>query len=200
MINNIDYRLLTHCDAASYQGLRLECLRNHPENFGDTLEEALEADASLFSTGLKDRNSCSFWFGAFFENKLIGISGFRQQKRTKTKHRGDLIQVYTSPAYEGRGVATNLLRLTIDKAFQDERIEQIVLSVVYSNERAISLYGKFGFVQYGFLKDYFKKDRVYSSQLFMVVSRGDHEKLDRFQKEKAFHNFAAKLSGLFKVN
>jgi ribosomal protein S18 acetylase RimI-like enzyme len=200
MIDKIDYRLLTDVDAQNYHDLRIECLKNHPENFGDTLDEELEAKGRLFTTELMDRKTHSFWYGAFDVNKLVGISGFKQQKRTKTKHRGDLIQVYTSPEYLNRGIATNLLRLTIGKAFEDERIEQIVLSVVSSNERAISLYRKFGFVQYGFLKDYFKKDEVYSSQMFLVLSRGDHEKLDHFQKEKAFNDFAGKLSRLFKVN
>lgn len=197
MTNQISYRLLTVSDAEGYHHARLECLKNHPDSFGDTFEEELNIEVSRFIKELTEENNHSFWYGAFDANKLIGISGFIQQKRIKTKHRGDLVQVYVYPAFTNQGIGRRLVKLTIDKAFENVEIEQILLSVVHSNDKAITVYKKFGFIEYGFIENYFKKDGAYSSQLFMVLPRHDHKNLHRIQKEQTFNDFLLKLRSLY---
>lgn len=191
--SQISYRLLTLEDAESYHSIRLECLKNYPENFGDSYEEELLISDSRFRQELTQQNNHSFWYGAFDAGKLIGISGFIQQKRMKTKHRGDLVQVYVNPGFANRGIGSRLIQLTIDKAFESASVEKILLSVVYSNDKAIALYKKFGFVQYGFIENYFKKNDTYSSQVFMALSRHVYSNLERVQKEQVFNEFLLKL-------
>lgn len=193
MTGQIMYRLLTVNDAERYHRIRMECLRSHPGNFGDSYEEQLNIKATRFTKELTEKDSESFWYGAFHGNVLIGITGFIQQKRSKTKHRGDLVQVYVNPHYTHRGIGRALIKLTLDKAFNTATIEHILLSVVYSNDKAIALYKDFGFVQYGFIENYFKSNNVYSAQVFMVLSRYNSKNLHGAQKEKALNEFLQKL-------
>ncbi|MGZ3937454.1 MAG: GNAT family N-acetyltransferase [Flavisolibacter sp.] len=198
MGRKIVYRLLTVQDAASYHSIRLECLKNHPNNFGDTFEEEQRINSSRFLSELSQEQNYSFWYGAFDDKQLVGIAGFIQEKRLKTKHRGNLIQVYTSPTHSNQGIGNTLIKLTIEKAFDHPEIEQILLSVVYTNERAISIYKRFGFVEYGLIEDYFKTGEVYSSQLFMTLKRNDRLRLYKSKKEQMFKEFAIKWSELYR--
>jgi ribosomal protein S18 acetylase RimI-like enzyme len=45
--------------------------------------------------------------------------------------------------------------------------------VVNTNEKAINLYKKHGFVQYGILENYFNRGNDSWAQLFMVLTRKD---------------------------
>jgi len=198
MGRKILYRLLTVQDAASYHSIRLECLKNYPNNFGDTYEEEQRISSSRFLSELSQKQNHSFWYGAFDDQQLVGIAGFIQEKRLKTRHRGSLVQVYTSPSHSNMGIGNSLIKLTIEKAFENPEIEQILLSVVYTNEKAISLYKRFGFAEYGLIEDYFKSGEVYSSQLFMTLKRYDRPGLYKSKKEQLFKEFATKWSELYR--
>src|SRR5690242_18306876 len=132
MGRKIVYRLLTVPDAAGYHSIRLECLKNYPNNFGDTYEEEQRISSSRFLSELSQKQNHSFWYGAFDDQQMVGIAGFIQEKRLKTRHRGSLVQVYTSPSHSNMGIGNSLIKLTIEKAFENPEIEQILLSVVYT--------------------------------------------------------------------
>jgi ribosomal protein S18 acetylase RimI-like enzyme len=166
----IDFRLLKACDLDDYRTLRLECLTNYPDYFGDSYEEEVSATNKFYKT-LRTNENNSFLYGAFSENRLIGISGFTQDGRMKTRHRGDLVQVYVNPSFSGKGIGKTLIKLTVEKAFENALIDQIHLSVVSTNKNAISLYEKFGFVQFSILENYFKKGNTSWSQAFMLLTR-----------------------------
>ena len=76
---------------------------------------------------------------------MVGIAGFIQEKTLKTRHRGTLIQVYTSPSHSNLGIGSTLIKLTIERAFENPEIEQILLSVVNTNEKAVSIFKRLGF-------------------------------------------------------
>ena len=64
----------------------------------------------------------------------------------------------TLPGFEGRGVATALL----DDAWTDARargIRRATLEVAVSNERAITLYYRYGFRPVGVRKNYYEKSK-----------------------------------------
>jgi ribosomal protein S18 acetylase RimI-like enzyme len=170
-MTQINFRLLDLTDLESYRRIRLECLANYPDYFGDSYEEEINADPSKFENTFLSGNAHSFLNGAFSQGILIGISGFIQQKRIKATHRGDLVQVYVDPSFSGRGIGSRLIELTIVKAFDNIFIDQVLLSVVRSNDHAIKLYQKFGFVQYGVIENYFKGANHSWSQVFMALTR-----------------------------
>jgi ribosomal protein S18 acetylase RimI-like enzyme len=170
-MTHINFRLLDLTDLESYRRIRLECLTNYPDYFGDSYVEEINADPSRFVKTFLLGNDHSFLNGAFSQGILIGISGFIHQKRIKTRHRGDLVQVYVDPSFSGQGIGSRLIELTIAKAFDNIVIDQVILSVVRSNDHAIRLYEKFGFVQYGVIENYFKLANHSWSQIFMALTR-----------------------------
>lgn len=173
-MTSINFRLLDSKDRESYRQIRLECLTNYPEFFGDTYEEEINAHTLRFDKALRSSDSVSFLMGAFSDDSLIGISGFIQDGRMKASHRGDLVQVYIDPSFSRNGIGSKLVGLTIAKAFENKLIDQLLLSVVYTNEKAINLYKKYGFVPYGKLENYFKQGDNSWDQLFMVLTREDY--------------------------
>ena len=170
----IKFRLLDSKDRESYRQIRLESLTNYPEFFGDTYEEEINATTLKFDKALKSSDGNSFLVGAFSEDILIGICGFIQDGRMKTSHRGDIVQVYVDPSFSGQGIGSELLKITIAKAFENGLIDQILLSVVYINEKAINLYKKHCFAPYGMLENYFRWGEKNWAQLFMVLTRKDY--------------------------
>lgn len=167
----INFRLLDSKDRESYRQIRLECLTNYPEFFGDTYEEEINAPVLKFDKALRSNDRNSFLMGAYSDDSLIGICGFIQDGRMKTSHRGDLVQVYIDPSFSRHGIGSELLALTIAKVFENSFIDQILLSVVNTNEKAINLYKKYGFVQYAILENYFKTGNMRWAQVFMVLTR-----------------------------
>lgn len=170
-MSEINFRLLDSNDQEGYRRIRLECLTNYPEYFGDSYEEEINTDPTKFEKVFISNDDHSFLYGAFSKSTLIGISGFIQQKRLKTRHRGDLVQVYVAPSFSGQGIGSRLIQLTIAKAFEIVVINQILLSVVLSNHHAIRLYKKFGFVQCGVIVNYFKLADHSWSQVFMALTK-----------------------------
>jgi ribosomal protein S18 acetylase RimI-like enzyme len=167
----IIFRLLNSTDRDSYRRIRLECLTNYPDYFGDSYEEEINADPSKFEKTFLLGKDHSFLYGAFSQGILVGISGFIQQKRSEAGHRGELVQVYVDPSFSGQGIGTRLIALTIAEAFDNIFIDQILLSVVLSNDHATRLYKKFGFVLYGVIKNYFKTADHSWTQIFMTLTR-----------------------------
>jgi ribosomal protein S18 acetylase RimI-like enzyme len=173
-MTHVHSRLLNRADLESYRRLRLECLSHYPDFFGDSYAEELDGSSNKFYEVLSMSKSNSFLFGAFFNNYLIGTCGFIQEKRIKAKHRGNLVQAYVDPSFAGKGIGSKLLSLTIKKAFENISIDQILLSVVYANDKAITLYTKLGFAAYGHIENYFKQGDKSWSQLFMVLTRNNY--------------------------
>ena len=173
-MTSINFRLLNSKDRESYKQIRLESLTNYPDFFGDTYEEEISAHTLRFEKALRSSDSISFLLGAFSDDSLIAISGFIHDGRMKSSHRGDLVQIYVDPSFSSHGIGSELVRLTIAKAFESNLIDQLLLGIDCKNEKAIKLYKKHGFVQYGKLENYFKQGDDSWDQLFLVLTRKDY--------------------------
>jgi ribosomal protein S18 acetylase RimI-like enzyme len=167
----IIYRVLNYTDKEKYREIRLECLKNYPQNFGTLYEDEINSNSLKFDRVISENQETDFLFGAFKEKKLLGICGNIQEDRVKTKHISEISQLYVSPEFSKNGIATKLLNLTIEKVFTNKIIEQIILGVVESNKQAIKLYEKSGFTKYGILENYYKHGTTYEAMLFMVLKR-----------------------------
>ncbi len=167
----IIFRKLKSADSILYRNIRLKCLQTFPDNFGSTFEEEDKIEKLKFEFFLDEENADNFMFGAFADENLIGICGFSRELRAKAEHRGEIVQMFVDSKYAGRNIGFELLQKTIEKAFENAAIKQIVLSVVAANKNANRLYEKLGFIEYGFLENYFKKDETYWHQRFMVLNR-----------------------------
>ena len=171
-MEEISYRPLVPADLNEYRRVILNCLLQHPNNFGTTYEEAVNATALKLDNAITHADDYNFVIGVFgADQKLVGICGFLAETRQKTKHRGEIVQMFVDPAFTGKGVGKKLLQDVIEKAFSAPLIEQIILSAVAENKSAVNLYKQAGFVEYGRLKNYFKSASGYSTQSFFVLEK-----------------------------
>lgn len=85
---------------------------------------------------------------AFVDGKLVGSAGISMVRdRIKTRHRAEF-GISILKAYWGQGIGTELTRVCVELAKRAGYL-QLELDVVAENERAIALYQRFGFTEYG---------------------------------------------------
>jgi RimJ/RimL family protein N-acetyltransferase len=168
---HMQFRKLGAQDASNYRALRLRCLLEFPDNFGSTLEEESLQPELKFEQILMQNETDSFMIGAFADGQMIGLCGFRRETRKKTKHRGEIVQMYVSKEHAGKHIGSALLKTTIAAAFEIPEIGQITLSVVHQNEKANKVYEQMGFSEYGKIANYFKSGERYWDQRFMILYR-----------------------------
>jgi ribosomal protein S18 acetylase RimI-like enzyme len=138
------FRRLGESDIASYREIRLEALKNHPGSFGDSWEAAKDRPDSAFAEAIEQMAV----FGAFTESgRIVGLAAFRREQSPKTKHKGDVFQVYVRPETRGTGCGLGLIGSVIDHA--RPLVAQVRLYVSAENVAAIGLYKQAGFHIYG---------------------------------------------------
>jgi len=168
---NIHYRKLLPTDSKQYREVRLDALKNFPENFGSSYEEESAIPKLAFEINVEQGANDKFIVGAFDSETLIGICGFAQESRIKIKHRGLIIQMYIKPQYQGQKLGLQLLQTTIDEAFKIPDIQQLVLGVITTNEGAKKLYEQAGFKEFGIHPGYLKVNSRYYDERLMVLFR-----------------------------
>ena len=139
-------RKLTKEDFKDYQLIRLELLKKHPENFGSSFEEESQFPTKVWIERLSKQTVTTF--GAFKDNKIIGLCVIVKNPRLKLKHVASLHSMYVKPQYRKQNIATRLINQAIEK-LTSEGVEMLNLSVVTTNNQAIKLYKSLGFIQYG---------------------------------------------------
>src|SRR5471032_1906095 len=86
-------RLQAH-EHAAYRTVRLECLRLNPDLFGTTYPEASAMPILTFERFISTGDRDNVMFGAFVDGWLCGLCGFARETRQRTRHRGELVQMY----------------------------------------------------------------------------------------------------------
>lgn len=97
---------------------------------------------------------------------LVGSAEVTMKEKTE-KHRG-LIGITIKKGYRDQGVGTELLRLVMALAKQElSGLETLELRVNANNDRAIHLYKKLGFKEFGRLPRGVKRDDGYVDRVYM---------------------------------
>lgn len=173
-------RLLTPQDADQYQVLRLEALKNEPQSFGATYEEAVNRPLSEVANRLQ-ANKDSFILGAFQANptdsssssnqtpELIGVVGLYRRDGAKLKHKGVVWGMYVAPAGRNQGLGRRLMQSLIDQAIELSTFEQLLLTVVTTNQSARQLYLSLGFKSYGIETTALKIENAYLDEDLMML-------------------------------
>ncbi len=141
----MDYQLrrLTADDAEDFRAIRLESLERHPEAFA----ASYEVEAQLAVKEIARRLGKNAIFGGFKDGELMGVAGFAPLKSPKAQHKGILWGMYLREAARGSGLAQALVKTVLEYA--GSKVEQVQLSVVTDNARALSFYKSLGFESYG---------------------------------------------------
>jgi RimJ/RimL family protein N-acetyltransferase len=165
----VEVRQLTSSDAQKYWALRLEALKQSPEAFSSSYEEAVRRENPIDQVIRNFQEEGNYTFGAFENNELIGMVTLLQEKSIKLKHRANIFAMYVTPAKQGLGVGKSLLTRAIDQAKQIHSIEKVNLTVVASNEKAKNLYAALGFKTFGVEEKALIVNGVYYDEEHMVL-------------------------------
>lgn len=165
-VRPICVRRLCAADAESFRAIRLEALQRCPEAFGASWEDERRKPASWFVERLQK----GAVFGGFLDEELTGIVGFHVPESEKQRHKGLLWGMYVREAAWGGGLGKALATCVIEYA--RERVEQIQLTVVTTNERACRLYTRLGFETYGVERRALRVGPRYFDEQLMVRNFG----------------------------
>ncbi|QHS24050.1 GNAT family N-acetyltransferase [Virgibacillus sp. MSP4-1] len=169
-MTNTVVTILNEGDAEQYWNLRIEALKEAPDAFLTTYEEAVQRENPVDQTAerLSDENNITF--GAFADEGLVGVTTLQFSDKRKEKHKAFLLAMYVKPEYQNQGIAKQLIFKAIQTARRSGEVEQIHLSVVSTNNAAIHLYESIGFKMYATEPRSIKTDKGYLDEHLMVLS------------------------------
>ncbi len=160
-------RRLLPTDAAAFQALRLQALRECPSAFGSSYEEECDTPLATIESNLA-RGSGRNLFGAFAGDELVGLISAGRESQRKQQHKGYIRGVYVAPAQRAQGLGRRLLEHALAFVQGIEGLRQVNLSVTGSNAGAITLYASLGFETYGHERDSLLIDGQLYDDVLMV--------------------------------
>ena len=146
--SEISIRRLAPADALAYRALRLRGLTEHPEAFTSSADAEAAKPLAATEARLAPEGPDAL-FGAFVDGALAGVVGLSREPREKSRHKAKVIGMYVAPEFARRGIGRSLVRHVIAEAAREPGLEQLVLTVTHSNERARLLYESEGFRSFG---------------------------------------------------
>ncbi len=167
----MEIRELTEADAEPYRALRLRALREDPEGFGTTYEEAaartLEHTASRLRATAESSDDVTL--GAFDGETLVGMVTLIRDDGAKDRHKASVFAMYVAEEERGRGIGRALMETAIAHARQIVGLEQLHLAAVTTNAPARHLYLSLGFLTYGIEPHALKQgDRYWDEELLAL--------------------------------
>ncbi|WP_449620329.1 N-acetyltransferase family protein [Robertmurraya sp. Marseille-Q9965] len=163
----MEMKMLESEFAEQYREIRLTALQTNPESFSASYEEESLYPLERFITRLE--NSHAFTFGAFKEERLVGVVTLVLEQSVKLNHRANIYAMYVLPDYRSNGIGKRLMEQAIEKAKEIDYIEQIYLTVVASNVPAKKLYQSLGFEVFGLDKRALRVEDTYFDEELMVL-------------------------------
>jgi len=163
-------RPLRPADAAEFFPLRMRALREHPEAFSSAYEDQAGLDLATFAQKyMPEPTPDHLTLGAWLDGVLVGTLGFFRASGRKIQHHAELGRMHVAPEVRRQGVGWALLQAALQHARNLPGLEQLGLGVMATNQEAIALYKKAGFVQYSLVPDYLKIEGRYYDLVEMIL-------------------------------
>jgi ribosomal protein S18 acetylase RimI-like enzyme len=173
-------RLLNLQDLPAYKALRDKALQDFPEAFTSDFETERQRSADSYAPRISaiEVHGNKLW-GAFDEQgDLLGSIGIEVNARKQQAHIANLVGMFVSPAAQGQGIATQLIRHCVEFINNTDQFDQIILTVTASNTHVVRLYERAGFVRYGLLPRAICVDGVFHEKLLMRLDLNAGAKLN----------------------
>ncbi len=162
-------RKLTIEDWEVFKKIRLEALELEPQAFGDSYSVLSKKKDNYWKKELSKRKQV--WYGAFDNDKLVGIGSIKYVKSLKFSHIAHLSGIYVTKSHRGQGIGKLLFKTRIEEAFKNDKIKKLKLIVNVSQVNAIGLYESFGFKKVGDLKAEFNINGTFCDAILMELVR-----------------------------
>ena len=121
----------------------------HVEQIAELEKICFNDPWSVNSISYELTNPLSLWFVALDGDRVAGYIGSQA-----VVDEADIMNVAVDPSYRRQGIAQGLIDALI-AALKEKGVVCLFLEVRVSNEPAIELYGKNGFLQVGLRKNYY---------------------------------------------
>lgn len=162
-------RMLGEGDAGELFRLRRAALVDSPFAFLASPEDDRTSSESAVREMLK-RGPHSVVFGAFDEQRLVGMLGLYRGDHIKTAHKVHLWGMFVQPESRRQHLGEQLLRAAIDYARTIEGVVAVYLGVAETAEAARRAYEKVGFKTWGVEPDAICFEGRFVSEHHMVLS------------------------------
>ena len=163
----ITLRQLAKEDAVSYRRVRLLGLQESANAFSASYAQEEKMSLDDFARRLEP-TPVHWVVGAFEDAELVGVIGFMRDGGDNLRHKGFIWGVYVIPTSRGRGVGRALFEEALRRIDALPGLRRVRLAVATSNEEAIRLYEKLGFIRYGEEHEALCVDGVFHSQYHLV--------------------------------
>lgn len=162
---NLEFRRLTHVDLPFLNDVRNECCEEYLHtSCRFALEETMEW---FFKVN-------PLFFIIMFDGEKVGY--FRTSNHDK-ENRSMYLGADLHKDFRGKGIAYESYRQFIPILGKEFNLHKISLEVLATNERAIKLYEKIGFIHEGVKRDEINKNGVWVDSVIMSILETEYESL-----------------------
>lgn len=127
-----------------YKKFYIESVTDSPQAFLWSTEEIDSKKDSEWQDRIQN-----MFFAVSDDGQLIGMAGFYCEEKKKLAHIANIVRVYVSPKYRGKGIGKKLLLTVIEDIKSKPEIKKLQLGVIATQNAAYNLYKSVGFKKIG---------------------------------------------------
>lgn len=143
-------RRLIPVHASAYRAIMLEAYATEPGAFTATVPEREPLPLDWWVSRVSDHpDAVELVYGAFVDERLVGVAGLRFMRRERTRHKAFLFGLFVLPSFRGRGIARALVEAVLGHARSTPGTRVVQLTVRQANASALRLYESYGFRSFG---------------------------------------------------
>jgi ribosomal protein S18 acetylase RimI-like enzyme len=164
---------LVASDVPRYRELMLHAYAAAPDAFTSTPEERSAEPDSWWLKRIADPSGQSLAFGAFHDGQLVGTVTVEFAVKRKTRHKAKLMGMFVHESCRGLGAGAKLIQATLAAARERPEVRVVTLTVTEGNARAVSLYERCAFRQFGVEPMAIAVQEGYKSKVHMWLPLGE---------------------------